>query len=277
MERHLPISVLCSVWLLLAGCRTTQIAAELQPSPVYFAQITDTHHGPGVHQWRFQAAIDGINGSPFPLSCVFHTGDFANNNLQREEIATAIAERLSGLSAPLLCVPGNHDITKRNAPEAVQAFQRHLGPLATTFETNGVVFVAVYTEPLRGNLPDLGIDYDPVEWLRKTLRETNGKPVIVATHTPPFDDFYAGEIQPGWPEESRTAWEDALTEGNVIAVICGHFHRNEIHWDRNGVPTYVAPPIAAFWGRQASYRIYELDPATGRLGYRTFYIEDPKP
>lgn len=262
------------VALFATGCSTAPAVAT--PRIVYFAQITDTHHGPGLHQWRFDRAIDGINAAPFPLACVFHTGDFASNNLHRREVAESISNQLSRLSPPVLAVPGNHDTTKRNAPEAVQMFERSIGPLATAFETNGVVFIAVYTEPLRSDLPDLGLDYDPIAWLRKTLRETHGKPVIVATHVPPFEDFYAGTVQPGWPESSRRAWEEVLGEGNVVAVVCGHFHRDEVHWDRRGVPTYVAAPIASFWGRQASYRIYELDTLTGRLSYRTFYIEDPK-
>ncbi len=265
--------------LIGSGCRTTATdgGAPAAPEIVYFAQITDTHHGPGIHQWRFDRAVDGINAAPFPISCVFHTGDFANNNLHEEEVAQAITNHLFRLRPRVLAVPGNHDITKHNAPEAVRSFERHIGPLATSFETNGVVFVALYTEPLRGGLPPLGVDYDPIAWLRATLRETHGKPVVVATHTPACDDFYEGTVHPGWPDEAREAWIDALAEGNVVAVICGHFHRNEVHWDRRGVPTYVAPSIAGFWGRQASYRIYGLDPATGRLSYRTAYIEDPAP
>ena len=271
-------AALVAAALLAAGCRgVAPDAAGGAPRVVYFAQITDTHHGPGLHQWRFDRAIDGVNEAPFPVACVLHTGDFANNNLQRPEVAEAISNRLARLRPPVLAVPGNHDLTKRNAPEAARMFERCIGPLATSFETNGVVFVAVCTEPLRADLPDLGLGFDPVGWLRRTLRETRGKPVVVATHVPPFEDFYAGSVQPGWPEASRRAWEDALSEGNVVAVICGHFHRDEMHWDGRGVPTYVAPPIAGFWGRQASYRIYELDTATGRLGYRTFHIEDPKP
>ena len=271
-RRLLPLTALA--FLAAIGCRTP-VPVPSAPQTVYFAQITDTHHGQELHQWRFDRAVDDINKAPFPLSCVFHTGDFANNNLHRPEVAEAISNQLFRLRYPVLAVPGNHDITRNNAPEAARMFERTLGPLATSFETNGVVFVALYTEPLRGGLPDIGIDYDPIDWLRKTLRATRGKPVVVATHTPACEDFYMGSVHPGWPAESREAWIDALSEGNVVAVICGHFHRNEIHWDRRGVPTYVAPPIAGFWGRQASYRIYELDPATGRLGYRTVYIEDP--
>ena len=252
-----------------------------RPGLVYFAQITDTHQGPGIHQWRFDRAIEAVNRSPLPLACVLHTGDFSSGGIHKPETAAAIAERLHRIEAPLLTVPGNHDIVAKwpgTTRAAAKNFQENFGGLGQRFETNGVVFLALYTEPLRGGRPiDLGVEYDPIEWLRRELRASGGKPVIVATHTPANADFYAGGPQPGWPDAERERWVNALAEGNVVAVVCGHFHRDEVHWDERGVPTYVASSIAGFWGRQGSYRIYEYDPATRRLGYRTLYFEDPAP
>jgi UDP-2,3-diacylglucosamine pyrophosphatase LpxH len=57
---------------------------------------------------------------------------------------------------------------------------------------------------------------------------------------------------------------------NVKAVIAGHFHRDELHWLEN-VPLYVSSPVAGYWGRQATFRIYEY--SNGKIGYRTQYIE----
>ena len=276
-------TVLLVLPLLCASCahpvRIAPHDTPDRPGLMYFAQITDTHQGPGIHQWRFNRAIDTINHSPVPLSCVIHTGDLACNGLQKEETAAAIAERLHRIELPLLVVPGNHDIVFQHGPENTEAaaenFRRFIGPLAQRFETNGVVFLSLYTEPLRGHDIALGEDYDPIAWLRENLRASGDKPVIVATHTPSGADFYKDVPQPGWPDAERERWVNALAEGNVVAVICGHFHRDEIHWDERGIPTYVASSIAAFWGRQGSFRIYEFDPATQRLGYRTLYFEDP--
>ena len=62
-----PIALLAATFA--AGCRSVanNVAAPAAPGPVYFAQITDTHHGPGIHQWRFDRAVDGINAAPFPF------------------------------------------------------------------------------------------------------------------------------------------------------------------------------------------------------------------
>lgn len=284
MKRHLP--ALVGLLALATSCVLPQGKVRIaphdtpdRPGLLYFAQITDTHQGRYTHQWRFDQAIDAINHSSVPIACVLHTGDFASNGLQKEETASAIAERLRRINPPLLTVPGNHDILARSraARAGTQNFLTHFGPLAQRFETNGVVFLSLYTEPLRGHKPDLGVEYDPIQWLRENLRASGNKPVIVATHTPSGADFYNGAPQPGWPDEERERWVNTLAEGNVIAVLCGHYHRDEIHWDERGIPTYVASSIAGFWGRQGSYRLYEFDPKTNRLGYRTIYFEDPPP
>jgi UDP-2,3-diacylglucosamine pyrophosphatase LpxH len=58
---------------------------------------------------------------------------------------------------------------------------------------------------------------------------------------------------------------------DVKAVITGHFHRDELHWV-GGRPVFAAPPVAGYWGRQASFRLYEY--RDGRLSYRTIYLAE---
>jgi hypothetical protein len=35
---------------------------------------------------------------------------------------------------------------------------------------------------------------------------------------------------------------------------------------------FACPPVASYWGRQASFRLYEF--RDGRLGYRTVYLSE---
>jgi UDP-2,3-diacylglucosamine pyrophosphatase LpxH len=74
----------------------------------------------------------------------------------------------------------------------------------------------------------------------------------------------------GWRKEVREKWERLLNSANVKAVIAGHFHRDEFHW-LGEVPLYVAEPVAGYWGRQCTFRIYEY--RGGKVGYRTVYVE----
>ena len=66
------------------------------------------------------------------------------------------------------------------------------------------------------------------------------------------------------------AWEKLVNTHNVKAVIAGHFHRDEFHW-LGHVPLYVSGPVANFWNRNATFRLYEY--RNGQIGYRTQYLE----
>ena len=55
------------------------------------------------------------------------------------------------------------------------------------------------------------------------------------------------------------------------AEITGRFHRDEPH-SASGRPVFAAPPVAAYWDRQAGFRRYEY--RDGRLGYRTICLPE---
>ena len=131
-----------------------------------------------------------------------------------------------------------------------------------------MVFLGIDTEPLADGLPIPG--YDPLGWLESALRQSAGQPVIVFHHTPSVDDFYDNRVHATWKPEARKKWDTLINAYDVRAVLTGHFHRDELHWDGK-VPVYVAAPVANFWGREGSYRIYEY--RDGRLGYRTMYLD----
>jgi len=74
-----------------------------------------------------------------------------------------------------------------------------------------------------------------------------------------------------WPKDAEREWNLMLSSNtNIVAVICGHFHRDELHWIA-GIPTYVCPPVVTYFGRQTTLRVYEY--REGHLSYRTVYIE----
>ncbi len=237
-----------------------------------FVQISDTHHGHPLHQIRLRQAIDRINALPFPVDFVLHTGDLASDNLANPGVAAAISNEFARLNMPVVFVAGNHDLLPRRLDETLQAYRTFLGPLATRVNTPGFVLLALYTEPLRKKEASVP-GYDALEWLGTQLSGTGDRPVILAHHTPDQPDFYRDQIHEGWPAESRRRWLETLSGGRVVAVLAGHFHRDELHWNELGIPTYVASSVACFWGRQGSFRIYFYE--KGRLSYHTVYLDDP--
>ena len=140
------------------------------------------------------------------------------------------------------------------------------------FETEDAVFIAVTTEHVYREMPDV-LDFDALGWLAKQIERAGDKLIFVFTHVPDGPDFYNNEVHPGWPEPARQTWRDILKKGNVKAVFAGHFHRDELQQNDDGIPTFVANSIADFWGRQASFKIYTYE--NGRIGFRSVYIEDP--
>ncbi|MBQ9727396.1 MAG: metallophosphoesterase [Kiritimatiellae bacterium] len=256
-------------------------ARTAKPEPFWFVQVTDTHDGMALHQWRFRQALAEIAELPVPVECLAHTGDFSCDSIRRKDVATEISNILSLATCPVVLAPGNHDLTFRwSNPtnrylEAASAYRRYLGPLGQVHETSNAVYVALSTENLRQpGVPDIP-GWDPVAFLDEALARAPDKPAFVFTHVPDCDDYYDGAFHPGWTDpEGLAAFRAVLRRHpNARAVMCGHFHR-VVHEERpDGVPTISAGPIATFWGRQGSYRLYKYQ--DGCLSYQDFYIHDP--
>lgn len=252
-----------------------------KPEPFWFAQITDTHDGMARHQWRFRRAIAELAELPVPVECLAHTGDFSCDSIRRDEVGIEVSNILATAKCPVVLAPGNHDLTFRwSNPtnrylEAVAAYQRHLGPLGQVHESSNALYVALSTEGLRQpDAPEVP-GWDPLAFLDEALSRAPDKPAFVFTHAPDADDYYDGAFHPGWTNpEGLAAFRAVLrSHPNVRAVICGHFHR-VVHEERpDGVPTIAAGPIATFWRRQGTYRLYKYE--DGCLSYQDFYIQDP--
>jgi len=236
----------------------------------YFVQITDTHFGDGDHAARTRKLVDQINGLPYDIACVVHTGDIFADNITDAAVREEGLGVLKRLKAPLHLLPGNHDILEGRLQDTLRVYAREVGPLIHRAEYRGVVFVFAYTEPAAMGFKVSG--YDPLPALEAAFAQTAGKPVILFHHRPAVDDYYDFARHPGWDPNARAALEALLRGHRVQAVITGHFHRDELHW-LNGIPIYAAPPVAGYWGRQASFRLYEY--RDGRLGYRTVYLREP--
>lgn len=241
----------------------------------YFAQMTDIHFGADDNTARAAKAVDDINRLPMKVECVVVTGDIFDENILDPKVVDTALGTLKQIKVPVHYVAGNNDIVEGDnvadgdrVAARREAFVKSFGPLASKAEHGGVVFLMVCAEPLRGDVKIPG--YDPIKWLDGALKDSGDKPVIIFTHEPDDEDFWANTMHPGWPKESRDRWEALIkSHGNVKAVITGHFHRDELHWI-GSVPEFVCAPVASHFGRQNTYRVYEY--TDGKIGYRTVYL-----
>ncbi len=260
--------LILSLVILLSLAPAAARAREQSPEHFYFVQITDTHLGDRDNLMRTVKVIEAINRLPMKIGFVVHTGDIFNDNMEDEKVMRECRAAMKKLKAPVHFLPGNNDIDPANKDATVKTYADNFGRLISMASYNGVVFIFVYTEPLRKGFSIDG--YRPLEMLARYLEKSKGKPVVIFHHAPSAADFYSNKFHPGWPEKVRKRWISLVNAYDVKAVITGHFHRDELHWLKD-VPLYVAPPVSGYWGRQASFRIYEYD--HGRIGYRTRYIQ----
>ena len=256
--------------LILIGLSAAACAGPAQNGArFHFVQITDTHFGDRDHLDRTRRLVEQINRLPFEIACVVHTGDVFADNITDDRITTEGLAVLRQLKAPLHILPGNHDILERNLESTLQTYRQRIGPLVHLADYNGVAFVFAYTEPLA-----LGFDvegYDTLKEVKAALASAGGRPVVLFHHRAAVDDYYEFAMEPGWSDEARRQFEALLHDFNVKAVITGHFHRDELHRS-DGISIFTAPPVAGYWGRQASFRIYEYQ--DGIRSYRTIYLKN---
>jgi len=235
-----------------------------------FVQLTDTHFGLPAHAARTRAAVEAINELPFDVQFVVVTGDVVADNITNEAAVAEALDVLGQLKVPTHFVAGNHDVKTNNLNNTIATFVNRFGPLTSRQTYGGVECVFAYTEPLARDFSVVG--YDPLAEVAALLVECGDRPVILFHHAASVPDFYNNRLYNGWKnEQNRARWNALLQEKGVDAIVVGHFHRGELHWIGD-IPVYVAPSIAGYWGRQASFRIYEY--RNGHLSYRTGYINE---
>ena len=242
------------------------VTANSQRDHFFFVQITDTHFGDADHYKRTRRIVDGINKLPMKIEFVVHTGDITMDLVNEEEVVTESKAILNKLKAPLYYIPGNHDILAFDINSTRHEYNKQFGKLIQQVQIQGVTFIFMYTEPLATSVAIPG--YHPLEQLQALLQDNKGNPVVICHHRPSVTDFYENKKHPGWPEKNRRRWVTLLNDYKVKAVIAGHFHKDEHHW-LGAVPLYISAPVAGYWGRQASFRIYEYN--NGKISYRTQY------
>ena len=250
------------------GCQplpNPNVAENVRDTHFYFVQITDTHFGDGDHFARVEKIVAEINELPMDIECVVHTGDVVSDNILQDTIVSRGLAILEKLSMPIHFVAGNHDILESNLDSTRNQFEQKIGPLVSVQEYNGVQFIQIFTEPIAHAYTMDG--YDPLAELESIL--SNGKRSIVSHHSPSPDDFYRKSMHDSWDKAGRLKWETLLNKYDVKAVMAGHYHRDEVHW-LGDVPLYVSAPVGSWWGRQATYRLFEYK--NGKVGYRTQYI-----
>lgn len=240
----------------------------------YFVQFTDTHFGYyGVYGNPYDKAakaVESVNNLDIKIECVVVTGDIFHNINNPDIFDPYVIKRTSSIMGNLKVlvhyVPGNHDIRdnigilKSQLETSRKAYEDMFGPVSTTAEYNGVVFIIFYIEPLA--VKGFQIEkYEPMKWLEEQIRIAGDKPVIIFTHLPPIDELLDETFaNSGWTADgSLDQWKSFLSKHkNIKGIITGHLHKAEFGYTC-GVPVFAGESLSRSFIVETAYRIYKYD------------------
>jgi 3',5'-cyclic-AMP phosphodiesterase len=215
-----------------AGLLTGRAVAEATEN-VEFVQISDSHIG--FHQaanpdvrGTLKMAVDAINAMPQQPAFVVHTGDVTHlSTPQQFSDAKAI---LSALRAPLIALPGEHDVIGNDFNPYLTNFkipQSTAGGWAS-WDANGVHYVTLLNVLRFESMGLLGTEQ--LGWLAADLGSVRATtPVVVFTHVP----LYALYPDWGWTTEDGAKALSLLRKFERVTVLNGHIHQIVTHQDGN--------------------------------------------
>jgi 3',5'-cyclic AMP phosphodiesterase CpdA len=255
--------------------------AGAAPSGFAFAQISDSHigyAGPANADVRdtLRRAVAAVNALPVQPAFVIHTGDVTHLSKAAEfDDARAI---LTGLRAPLLTIPGEHDVIGAEGPKRfAAAFARSdaRGRGWSSWDQGGAHFVALINVGEGDTMGMLGDEQ--LAWLADDLAARRpDTPVVVFGHVP----LFAAAPEWGWTTTDGVKALALLRRFGAVTVLNGHIHQVLEHQDgaiRFATARSTAFPQAAPGTPNAKPGPVAVAPGSllGVLGYRTVQLDRP--
>jgi 3',5'-cyclic AMP phosphodiesterase CpdA len=197
---------------------------------VLVAQISDTHLSPGKRHFasNWEPLLAWVHSHRPDL--VIHTGDVTVDGADVEDDMVFCASILRGLQAPVLCVPGNHDVGEARHPfqpvnsDRIARWRRHFGADYWAHDSDGWRFIGLNSLVLASGDPE---EERQFAWLERTLEEAAGNRIAWFMHQPLFlaepdegDTGYWG-VKP----EPRKRLLDLIDRYKVSLVASGHVHK----------------------------------------------------
>jgi 3',5'-cyclic AMP phosphodiesterase CpdA len=195
--------------------------------PFTFLQISDTHIGfdkaanPHARETAIEA-VEKIKALPHQPDLILHTGDITH--LSTDAQFDDAKQILSGLSAPVFYVPGEHDFLDEGQGKA---FLAHHGKGTKgsgwySFDHDGVHFVALNNV---ANLKPGGMAHigdEQLAWLKRDLAGLPAStPIVVLGHIPLWTVYE----QWGWGTDDSAQALALLKRFGSVTVLNGHIHQ----------------------------------------------------
>lgn len=226
-------------------------------------QISDSHIGVGLEipSQNLERVVDYINDTLQP-DLVIHTGDVValspDEPGDREHARAALAR----LAAPLLILPGNHDIGEGGdrpwmgftiTSTRVAAHRAAFGPDRFSHAAGDWLLVGVNSELFGSGLPE---EAEQWEWLTFVLADPRPAHVALFQHQPLWwpDGRTGSDAVLSVPDPEATRLLALPGAERIRVVASGHLHRY-YHEGRGGIAEVWAPStafISAVYGPELS-------------------------
>ena len=200
-------------------------------------QLSDTHisHLGGIPGRNFSALVEYLNTVIRP-DLVINTGDLVILNPDSAEDRQAAWRLHQEIQAPLLVLPGNHDVGE-SADEPwmgiavtsgrVAGYVRTWGPDrffrlgSAATGSAGWAFIGINSERMSSGLPE---EDEQWEWLAEVAAQVRGKSVMLFLHKPLW---FPGGSRSGMtiPAADRQRLLSLFAGARLRAVANGHLHR----------------------------------------------------
>ncbi|KAA3506518.1 metallophosphoesterase [Agrobacterium vitis] len=223
------------------------------------AILADPHIGSQndifVENWK--AAVKTVNGCD-DVGLAIVLGDLTLDGANLEADLAFGAAELKEITAPVLVLPGNHDVgdiasdSVQPANEArLAAWEKHFGAWAWHSDAaEGWRLIG-----LNSQIIGSGLLAEEQQWaaLERMLTERGNRKPVLFLHMPLFLEDWNEADRPAWAlkTQDRLRLQRLIAEHGVFAVISGHMHRT-LHLRQKDEPVLIWTPASSFLARDES-------------------------
>lgn len=199
-------------------------------------QISDTHlsrwDGPLRRNFR---AIAGLVNDTLSPDLVVHAGDSVMANPDAEEDFHAARDLLGLIRAPMLFIPGNHDVGEpyertwwTATDERVARFRRHFGPAQWLHWFGDVALIGLNSQVFGTGLAEERLQW---QWLSDIAAEVEGRATIVFLHKSFWTGYRGSDGRQGAIDlVDRDRILQVLSGSRLLGVSNGDVHRYRKTW-----------------------------------------------
>jgi alkaline phosphatase D len=213
-------------------------------------QVSDTHLSPRNGLFRENLDLIRRAVAEAPPDLVVATGDLSLDGADREEDLELAAALHRAFPAPLLMLPGNHDIgsdirlAKRQpvGDARLDRWRRHCGPGFGVVDLPGWRVVGLNSEVMGTGHPE---EAAQAGFVAAAAAEAGARRIALFLHRPPFlaDPAEAGFDPWCIAPEGRAALAPLLDHPGLRLVASGHIHLHH-RFARGAVAHVWAPPLS---------------------------------